>query len=276
MIERRRRKSRFVKLFDKTPSDVECPHFYELVLSNGCPYNCTYCYLKLTFKGNTNPVLFSNDWTEVEKELEAVQYGVFSTGELADSLAIEPPLLEDALSYFSSQRSRFMLLLTKSTNIQPLLRRKPSDSIIVSFSVNSASAHAKWENSTPSPTERLEAAKKLKSEGWRVRIRIDPIVIDDCFSQYESVCKIVNELNPERVTIGTLRHYRGLFNFSPEAPQKGLIHCPDGRMRYPLSTRVSAYRQVKDWLGIQPALCKETKAVWRRLGWNFLGCNCTE
>ena len=84
-IIKRERKSEFVKLFDKTPPDVVCPHFYELILSNGCPFDCSYCYLKLTFRGKTNPNLFTNKWEVVEKELEKINQGVFSTGELASS-----------------------------------------------------------------------------------------------------------------------------------------------------------------------------------------------
>ena len=95
MVVKRERKSKFVKLFDKTPPAVFCPHFYELILSNGCPYNCVYCYLKLTFRGKTEPNIFTNDWDGVKRELDRIAGGVFSTGELADSLAIIPPLLNN-------------------------------------------------------------------------------------------------------------------------------------------------------------------------------------
>ena len=117
-----------------------CPHFYELVLSNGCPYNCLYCYLKLTFRGNKSPVIFTNSWTQVEKELLRVPSGVFSTGELADSLAVVPDLLGPALDWFSRQQTRYLLLTTKSTNIGPLIEREPSPQIIVSFSINAPEA----------------------------------------------------------------------------------------------------------------------------------------
>lgn len=275
-IKRRERKSPFVKLFDKTPPGVVCPHFYELVLSNGCPFACTYCYLRLTFRGQTGPVLYTNPWWEVEGELEAVPRGVFSTGELADSLAVIPPLLRDALGYFSRQSERYLLVLTKSTNIGPLLERTPSPQIIASFSVNSSAAHAEWERSTPPPRARLECARLLKDKGWRVRVRIDPVVLGTAgVEDYRELCDEVRALQPEMVTIGTLRQYPGLYRFSPDAPRNGLSRSPDGRMRYTVQDRVHAYRQIARWLGFQPALCKETKDVWQQLGWLFRGCNCT-
>jgi spore photoproduct lyase len=275
MVIKRERKSNFVKLFDKTPPQVVCPHFYELVISNGCPFDCTYCYLKLTFRGNTKPNLFTNGWEKVKRELDVVPKGVFSTGELADSLAIIPPLLPKVIDYFELQKEKYLLLLTKSDNISFLEKRKPSRQIIVSFSVNSLPAAIKFEHKTPSPLLRLKAAKRLKKLGWRVRIRIDPIIQEIGINTYKSICERVVELNPEMTTVGTLRQYPGLFNFSPDAPRKGLRKSEDGRMRYSLEDRIGIYAQMKSWLGFQPALCKETKALWRSLGWRFSGCNCT-
>ena len=283
MIEVRERKSKFVKLFDKTPESIFCPHFYELILSNGCPYNCSYCYLKLTFRGKTNPVLFNNDWSQVEAELDEVDHGVFSTGELADSLAVIPPLLEPAMDYFENQRKellfaqeKYLLLVTKSVNIDILRHRTPSRQIIASFSVNSVPGARAYEKGAPDPMERILAARELKVLGWRVRIRIDPIILETGLEHYEPICRAVSELAPEVVTTGMLRQYPGVHHFSRKAPRKGLIKAPDGRMRYPAQQRIDTYKQIAEWLGFQPALCKESVKMWEALGWTFRECNCTE
>ncbi len=271
----RKRKSKFVRLFDKTPKGVICPHFYELILSNGCPYDCKYCYLKLTFRGEKEPNLFTNSWTEVQKELDAIKKGVFSTGELADSLALIPPLLPHAIEYFSNQKDKYLLLLTKSTNIDIFNEFKPSPQIIISFSVNAPAIWKKYELGTPHPLERIKAAEILKEKGWRIRIRLDPIILDYGIGIYKEITLRVKSLQPERVTTGTLRHYPGLFRFAKDAPRKGLMKAEDGRMRYSESVRVFAYSKIAEWLTYEPALCKETVSVWRKLGWKFKGCNCT-
>lgn len=275
MFSFRQRKSPFVKLFDKTPDGVRCPHFYELVLSNGCPFNCRYCYLNLTFRGRKSPVLFTNDWSEVESQLERVPEGVFSTGELADSLAMIPPLLPTAIAYFASQTTRYLLLVTKSINVGLLQEMEPSPQVIVSFSVNSPVAAQRFELGCPSPSQRLAAAERLKERGYRVRIRLDPMIYEIGIEDYRELCKRIASLDPERVTIGTLRQYPGLHRFARDAPRQGLRKASDGRMRYPLDLRIRMYEQVADWLGLQPALCKETDEVWQKLGWRFEGCNCT-
>jgi spore photoproduct lyase len=272
----RERKSKFVRLFDKTPSEVVCPHFYELILSNGCPFDCTYCYLKLTFRGQTKPNLFCNPWEEVQKELDEISCGLFSTGELADSLAVVPPLLDPAIDYFSNQKNKYLLLLTKSTNIRLLLNKMPNRQIIVSFSINIPKGWRMYEKGTPNPLLRLKAAEQLIKRGWRVRIRLDPIVFNGIFNDYEEICKEIATVNPEMVTIGTLRQFPGLYRFSSGAPREGLIKSSDGRMRYSPEQRLYVYSKIKEWLGFQPALCKETKEIWKKLGWKFKGCNCTE
>ena len=155
MAIRRQRKSKFVRLFDKTPAGVVCPHFYELVLSNGCPYDCSYCYLRLTFRGRTEPVLFENGWDSVRSEIDEVPGGVFSTGELADSLAVIPPLLPKALDYFTIQENKFLLMVTKSINTGMLCERKPSMNLILSFSVNSIPASTQFEIGRASCRERV-------------------------------------------------------------------------------------------------------------------------
>lgn len=275
MVIIRERKSKFVRLFDKTPIMVKCPHFYELILSNGCPYDCSYCYLKLTFRGETQPTLFENGWDNVKKELDDIPQGVFSTGELADSLAIVPPLLPKALDYFSNQKGRYILLVTKSTNVEVLRKKNPSDSVILSFSVNSPKVSHDFEKDAPSPINRLKIAKEMIKEGWRIRIRLDPIILETGLEGYKSICEEIIKVHPERITVGTLRQYPTLKNYAVNAPSRGLKISKDGRMRYSIDDRIMIYTKIKSWLGQQPSLCKETHELWDMLGWEFRGCNCT-
>lgn len=279
MIQRER-KSPFVKLFDKTPEGVVCPHFYELVLSTGCPYKCAYCYLAGTFKGQTEPTLYTNAWAPVQAELEKSTPGVYNTGELADSLAIIPPLLKPAIDWFSQQKDKFLLLTTKSTNVGILKDRQPSPQVIVSFSVNSAEVSAIFERGAPSPLGRIAVAKILISLGWRVRIRLDPIIFpyfnySGLYNKYFFICREIASLKPERITVGSLRPYDNTYYRTPDGLKKELVKASDGRWRYPVSDRVAVYQQVADWLGEVPALCKEAEECYARLGWSRAGCNCT-
>lgn len=279
MIQRER-KSPFVKLFDKTPDGVVCPSFYELKLSNSCPFSCSYCYLMSTLRYNREPTLFTNDWSQVQAELDNLPAGVYNTGELADSLAITPPLLEPALDYFSNQKEKFLLLVTKSINTQILKDRHPSPQVIVSFSVNSDEVSDIFERGTPLSSERLNCARELKILGWRVRIRLDPIILpyfntSKSFDKYFMLSHQVASLKPERITLGSLRPYPNTYRLMPDELKNELVKSNDGRWRYPLKDRTVCYQQVAEWLGEIPALCKEIQECYTQLGWVHDGCNCT-
>lgn len=156
-----------------------------------------------------------------------------------------------------------------------LLGRNPSPQIIISFSVNAPDAARLFEKGCPSPRARLQEARRLVDRGWRVRIRLDPVVYEIGLDKYRDVCFLIRDLHPERVTVGTLRQYPGLHFFAPQAPRRGLTRAGDGRLRYAPAVRTQTYTQLAEWLGFQPALCKETVELWEALGWEFSGCNCT-
>lgn len=275
---KRKRKSPFVKEFVNKYPKIVCPGFYELVLSNGCGYDCDYCYLKGTFRGNVFYTDFTNPWSQIKKELDESGEGVYNTGELSDSLIYLPTNFTKVMGYFHRQIDKFLLLVTKS-NAQTLLNiadtlPTPNQQTIISFSINSTGAWNKYEHHTPSPVDRINGAMLLKDMGYRVRIRIDPIINE--FWDYGEVANWMSWLKPELVTLGTLRHYPfgrdyGVKDFG------GLERGLDGRLRYPLDKRVKVYRFFRKWIDkdIPVSLCKESMICWRELGWENKGCNCT-
>jgi spore photoproduct lyase len=271
----RPRKSGFIRRFDGTATGLVCNQFYQLILANGCPFNCQYCYLRLTLGGNRGPVLFTNPWLEVERQLEKIPTGFFSTGELADSLAVTPPLLPSAIEYFRRQKDKFLFLTTKSLNIELLLGMQPTPQVWISFSVNAVKTWELFETGTPHPDERLVAARRLKEAGWRVRIRIDPVIPEVGIGHYREVAQRVSSLAPERVTVGVLKHFPRLPRGLREGPWKRLAESPNGIRRYPSHIKVRVFNSLADWLGFQPAICREPPGLWEEIRWKANGCNCT-
>ena len=202
-----------IKRFDKTPTpknpqDVICPHFLELKWAYGCPYRCSWCYLQGTLRllpTKTKPVIKS--YQKIQNHVESffsetINNGsnpeVLNSGEIADSLMWENngrPFSKFIASLFDSQRKHKVLFLSKSDNVDNIIRTE-SDSIIPSFTINAHSVASRWERGAPNVKKRLNAAKKLTEKGYPVRIRIDPLVpivgwergylelIDDVFSIY--------------------------------------------------------------------------------------------
>ena len=293
-VIKRERKSGFVELFRTTPAQTVCPNFYVLRHANGCrfqPY-CSYCYLKSSFWHLDHPHVFTNK-EDLFRQVRAwirrndLESYVLNTGNLSDSLAfeIDRPITEELVLLFrecaeQEARPHSLLVVTKGGPelCKPFMTQAPSPSVIISFSLNSPEASARLESGAAPVEERLAAARELKTLGWRLRIRLDPILRG---FDYRPIAGQIRDLAPELVTLGTLRSERGLRRFLPRNIAAGLEQTPDprGLDRYPEAERIALYRQVAESIGdgIPLGLCEETREVWEAVvgDWRNSRCNCS-
>lgn len=283
-----------IKRFDRAPADIVCPHFLELKWAYGCPYDCSWCYLKGTLR-------LLPTWTrpkakpaeKVRRHLEAffnaTREGypaeVLNSGELADSLMFEgtdKALTRNILPLFASQRKHSLLVVTKSDRVEGLLNyRGPTNTVIASFSINTDYAAARWEKGAPPPRARIEAAGLLYDAGFRVRVRIDPMVPYDGWKQdYQKLIdRIMRRFKPELITLGTLR---GLYTTIRCARDKSwaayLAEKTGWGLKIPFQIRAEMYKasvmRLRDHGYKAVALCKETLDMWRTLNLKYTGCNC--
>lgn len=292
-VVKRERKSRFVEIFRTTPAQTVCPNFFVLSHANGCTFapQCSYCYLKSSFWHLDAQHAFTNvdkmlgeisAWIATD-ELESY---ILNTGNLSDSLAFEPdrPLMADLIDLFRREaeakgRRHALLLVTKGGmgECEALFRLEPCRNAIISFSVNAPEAARMHEQGAAAVEDRLSAGRLLKEKGWRVRMRIDPMILG---FDYTWIIEEMRRLAPERLTLGTLRAEANL----PRFVEDGLFHeleepaNPKGLARYPLAKRLALYRQaVEAMRGVCPiGLCEETPEVWDALGLpkEDKSCNC--
>jgi len=282
-----------VELFRTTPPRTVCPNFYVLSHANGCMFQpvCTYCYLKSSFWYLNRPHVFTNKDKLLQEvrawiEKDDLECFVLNSGNLSDSLAFEPerPLVADLVELFreaeNNGRPHSLLLVTKAgvQHCKFLLDLPPCRNVIISFSVNCEEAASRLEVGAASPEDRLKAARELKQLGWRVRIRLDPMIAG---YDYTPIALEIRRLKPELVTLGSLRAERNLRRFLPGSLRSGLKQTTErgGLDRYPEADRVALYRQAASLIGpeIPIGLCEETREVWEAV----LGaldeprCNCS-
>jgi spore photoproduct lyase len=281
--------------FSKTPFDIVCPHFWELRWAFGCPFDCAYCYLQGTGRGNKSPkyrpinrVIKTID--KAFKDEYFLKYpSIFNSGELSDSL-MNPFNMKQIVDFFETQERHKLLLLTKSANVT-WLSQKPRRQTIASFSINATEIAQKWENKAPLPQQRIEAAKQLIESGYEVRIRIDPIFpVENWQIHYENlVYSILSKLpsDPTRITLGTPRGLSKTLIFAKDkswektAFTENPEHSGWGK-KAPSPVRKEIYTFFFDkfqTLGFDKtriAMCKETKAMWQemRLDYSKCLCNC--
>jgi len=147
----------------------------------------------------------------------------------------------------------------------------------VSFSVNSPEAARDHERGAAPVEDRLAAARRLKDAGWRVRMRLDPMILG---YDYGWIIQQVRGLGPERVTLGSLRAEPNLPKYVEDGLFDDLVPppTPKGLARYPKDTRLALYRQAVEALrDICPiGLCEETPDIWDALGLDKAAksCNC--
>jgi len=309
MIKLAVRKSPMVGKFINHLPQTVCPTFKKLSMSLGCGYQCAYCYLRLTLRQTVQPgesIIYTNPWSDVEQGLEREGPGVYNAGELADALNPVPMLLPQAITWFNKHHADgYTLLLQTKSTAAALFKNYAGPGVIVGFSINSPEMAELYEQGVPTPKERLEAARCLLMMGFRVRIRLDPIILNfdapyydpdhslvstalkNLERDYKYIVEEIADLKAERVTIGTLRAARNLPIRCPDMKWFGVgdDDIEDGnyfseKRRFYFSIRAKVYKQIADWLGFRPAICKETFRLWSKLrkdyNWDFQPCNCME
>lgn len=282
-----------VVYFSKTPSDIVCPHFWELRWAFGCPFDCAYCYLQGTGRGDKNP-----KYRPINKVIRAIDRAfrheyfvnhpsIFNSGELSDSL-MNPMIMRQIADFFETQNKHKLLLLTKSHRVE-WLTKEPRKQTIASFSLNATEVSRRWERRASSPQQRISAAKELIESGYEVRIRIDPIFpIEDWKKHYEDlVYTIFSELlsDPDRITLGTPRGLAKTLIFAKDRTWEQIAFSdkPENSgwgKKAPAPLRKEIYTFFYDkleGLGFNKskiALCKETRSMWKELGLNHDLCKC--
>jgi len=281
--------------FNKTPRDIVCPHFWELRWAFGCPFDCAYCYLQGTGRGNKTP-----RYRPITKVIRAIDRAfkdeyfvknrsIFNSGELSDSL-MNPSYMRQIADFFETQDKHKLLLLTKFDKVE-WLTKEPRKQTIASFSLNATEVWKRWEKRTPSPQQRIMAAKELIKSGYEVRIRIDPIFpIDRWQRHYEGlIYSMFSKLpsDPDRITLGTPRGLAKTLIFAKDRSWERIAFTdePDRtgwgkKAPAPLRREIYLFFYDKlDNLGFDRsriAMCKETRSMWKELGLDpeLCKCNC--
>jgi len=294
--------------------DCICPSFYSITpMSNGCFYSCEFCYLQLTYRG-IYPYMKANinledlesaikDTVVREHKKNPEKRVNFNCGEKLDSLAFDKYFNTTGrlLPLFGEKKlaRAELLLLTKSEETDGLIdyagKHGAPPNVVVSWSLNGTDAAVRFEHDAPTPRRRLFAAKRCENAGYRIRLRIDPMIYREGWKEdYRRLIGDMADLGikPEVITIGSLRFDGGLPSISRNRfPNSSLFKYSfivegKDKYRYKPEHRTEMYRFAIDEIrkqyaarGLrQPAigLCKEKSDVWKRSGLTLKdgACNC--
>jgi len=214
---------------------------------------------------------------------------MLNSGELSDSLLFEHngyALSEHIIPLFVNQNQHKLLILSKSSDIQKVLEWAPTDRVVVSFSINAEKVANRWEKGAPPVSARLNAAKKIQDAGFELRLRIDPMVpVDQWSNHYGPLLEKIfeeYELHPSRITLGSLRGLQSTINNAwDKSWVKYLNETSNWGRKIDNGTRLGMYKFIKNNLAEKYnfhniALCKETIEMWDKLEMDYkkIRCNC--
>jgi len=173
--------------------------------SSGCSAMCLYCYLVCNYNKCSYMRLFVNREYMLQKIIKTAEKSekelVFEIGSNSD-LILENTITNNliwTIENFSHSKKGKLTFPTKFDMVDPILKIKGKDKIIIRMSVNPQEIISKIELGTSRLDDRILAINKLKDSGYEVGILIAPIVLTDNWKEiYSKLFEILNEkLSPE-------------------------------------------------------------------------------
>jgi spore photoproduct lyase len=275
-----RRAGGFVKEFPSGPG-VTASGWRYFIPAIGCPADCRYCFLQ-TYHPAGVPVVFADQGAllaEVAEKARELGGGYFYGGELCDNLILERQIgvLPRLVELFRTMPEATLELRTKSDEVEPLLAAGPAPNVTIAWTFSPREIAETCETGVPHLGQRIAAARKVQDAGFRIGIRLDPIVLDDGWQDaYRCLlAQLSGALDPrmvESVHLGCMRYTPALKaatvrRFGRGAPFAGeFVQSSDGKFRYPRPARAAAYggiaKMVRGWArGIPIRLVMETPEV---------------
>ncbi len=263
-----------------------CCNYYTLSCVWNCHLECTYCVLQSYLNSRVLAVCTNlpDLMEEVRGTLAREPGRIFriGTGELADSLALDPltGFSLRLVPFFAGLPNGYLELKTKSDCIENLRGLDHRRHTVVSWSVNSGPVCRSEEPRAPTLQERLAAALQCQQWGYKIGFHFDPILFYEGWeADYrEAVRTIFGTVDPAAVvwvSLGALRFPPRLIDQVKERfpeskiPYGEFVPGHHGKLRYFRPIREDMYRKMLSWIRAEAPravvyLCMESRTVWER------------
>lgn len=263
-----------------------CCNYFVVNFASNCHMECSYCYLQ-SYLNFPYMVIYANV-TDLLNELDQVLAGNpekrfrIGTGELADSLALDPitSYARHLVEFFSSRPNAVLELKTKSDCVEGILGLEHAERTVVSWSLNPPFIQESEEHKTAPIDRRLNAAEACVRAGYPVAFHLDPLVHYPAWeTDYRSLIEEIFERIPASkiawISLGTLRLTRAMLKqmkrrFPNSLLSVGeLVPSPDQKLRYFRPIRIEMYRtlirDIRRHSATTPLYtCMERADTWER------------
>ena len=159
-------------------------------------------------------VNYEDFFTEIKdlSDQEPTTPSWFFSGYDCDSLALEnlTRFAESALAFFQTIPQAHLELRTKSVATKVWKSTLPMENVVTAFSFTPQEISDQLENQVPSVSKRISAMKRLAEKGWKLGVRLDPIIdCQDFDKRYDSLISEIFDQVPSdsihSVSLGPFR-----------------------------------------------------------------------
>ncbi len=282
-----RNKGRFFKPCPAT-REYNCCDYHVLNIGMNCPMDCVYCILQAYLN---NPWLsFFVNIKDLFHELDVILKGNsdgfyrIGTGEFTDSLAIDnlTGLSRHLVQYISQTSNAVLELKTKSAVIDNLKGLDHNNKVVVGWSLNSPIIMTGEEIRTASIDERLAAAKRCASWGYKLAFHFDPVIYHQGWQEgyRETIEKLFEQIPEDKIawiSIGALRYLPSLKTIATDRfPGSNIFYEEfidglDGKSRYFRTLRVEMYKYITQEISRFASsntciyFCMESDVIWKQV-----------
>lgn len=230
---------------------------YAIEEANGCPFSCDYCFLKTYFK-EEEVIIYSNTEKLIQELKGVIGEGKkFYIGEYSEPLFVNTfhPVLVEIFEVFRDHPECELEVRTKYRDVSSILQTQPPKNVIIAWSLLPAEISEEVERNAPPLEERIKAMKKAKEAGFRVGIRLEPLIFYDNWKEgYKKLLEEVSFAMDEPVEAGPLRltpqMRRDIYRRNPSSKilKAEFVPCLDGKLRYPRGIRIRMYEFIQELL----------------------------
>jgi spore photoproduct lyase len=137
---------------------------------------------------------FQNEINNIVEQNPDEKEITFFSGYDCDSLALESVtrFVREFLPFFQKHKKAVLELRTKSINVDELLNHEVIPNCVVAYSFTPENISQKLEHGVPPVKKRIQTIKSLAEKGWRVGIRLDPLIYHEGYQKYYS--KLIQEI----------------------------------------------------------------------------------
>jgi spore photoproduct lyase len=278
------------RFFKPCPGTKEyiCCDYQVLNIGMNCPMDCVYCILQaylnnpyLSFFVNVEDLL--GELTEAFTQ-NPDRFWRIGTGEFTDSLALDQltGLSRVLVQFMRSKKSAVLELKTKTDVVGNLEGLDHGGRTVVAWSLNSPVIVAREELRTASLDQRLAAAAKCASWGYKLAFHFDPIIYhsgwqDGYAETIERLFATVPKENIAWISMGCLRYLPALKKIAGQRFPNSrffneeFIEGLDGKARYFRTLRVEMYQflyqQLKQFADPATCIyfCMENNEIWQEV-----------